>query len=130
MEMDVKRITPEFVNSLCENEIFVFGCRRSGRHWEGAASFALENFDAVFGQGEGLQGRSYAIPTAGVSLIEIKEAVDRFTLFAAKHPELYFLVTAIGCGLGGWQYNEIAPMFSDAAKLENVSLPNKFWEEI
>ncbi len=130
MEIDVKRITPEFVDSLRENEIFVFGCRRSGRHWEGAASFALENFDAVFGQGEGLQGRSYAIPTAGVSLIEIKGVVDRFTLFAANHPELYFLVTAIGCGLGGWRYNEIAPMFKDAANLENISLPKAFWEEI
>ena len=52
------RITPDFITSLKENEIFVFGCRRSGRHWEGAAAFALENFGAVFGQGEGPQGRS------------------------------------------------------------------------
>lgn len=53
-EMD-NRIPPDFITSLKENEIFVFGCRRSGRHWEGAAAFALENFGAVFGQGEGPQ---------------------------------------------------------------------------
>ena len=76
------RITPDFITSLKENEIFVFGCRRSGRHWEGAAAFALENFGAVFGQGEGLQGRSYAIATAGVGLVDVKAAVDRFTKYA------------------------------------------------
>ncbi len=127
---DVKRITPEFVDSLCENEIFVFGCRHSGRHWEGAASFALENFGAVFGQGEGLQGKSYAIPTAGVSLKDIKEAVDRFITFASNHPELHFFVTAIGCGLGGWRCHEIAPLFRNAARLDNVSLPKDFWSEL
>lgn len=65
MEKAVKRITPEFVSSLRENEIFVFGCRNSGRHWDGASAFAMENFGAVMGQREGLQGMSYVIPTIG-----------------------------------------------------------------
>lgn len=65
MEKSVKRITPEFVSSLRENEIFVFDCRNSGRHWNGASDFALENFGAVMGQREGLQGMSYAIQTIG-----------------------------------------------------------------
>lgn len=102
------RITPDFITSLKENEIFVFGCRRSGRHWEGAAAFALENFGALFGQGEGPQERSYAM----------------------GHPEQHFLVTRIGCGLGGWRISQIAPMFRDASLLNNVWLPKEFWDEL
>ncbi len=97
-----QRLTPEWIDSLKENEIFVFGCRRSGRHWEGAAKFALEHFGAIFGQSEGLQGQAYAIPTAGVDLTEIKASVERFTQFASEHPELDFLVTPVGCGMGCW----------------------------
>lgn len=51
-------ITPQRVERLRDNEIFVFGCRNSGRHWDGASAFALENFGAVMGQREGLQGFS------------------------------------------------------------------------
>lgn len=125
-----RNVTPRFVGSLKENEIFVFGCRNSGRHWEGAAAFALKNFGAVFGQSEGLQGRSYAIPTigGGRGLREIRRSVKVFTRYAAEHPELHFLVTAVGCGGGGWRPSHIAPMFRDAAKLDNVWLPREFWD--
>ena len=114
------RIAHDFITSLEDNEIFVFGCRRSGRHWEGAVAFALENFGAIFGQGEGLQGRSYAIATAGVGLADVKAAAERFKKYAMEHPELHFLVTRIGCGLGGWRAPQIAPMFGDASLLNNV----------
>ena len=46
------RITREWINSLKENEIFVFGCRNSGKHFDGASSFALKHFGAVMGQRE------------------------------------------------------------------------------
>ena len=105
------RITPDYVTSLKENEIFVFGCRRSGRHWEGAAAFALENFGAIFGQGDGIQGKSYAIATAGVRLADIKVAVERFTQYAIEHPEQNFLVTRIGCGLGGGGFRKLPLCF-------------------
>ena len=124
------RITPDYVTSLKENEIFVFGCRRSGRHWEGAAAFAVENFGAIFGQGDGPQGKSYAIATAGVGLADIILSVDRFTQYAMGHPEQNFLVTRIGCGLGGWRVPQIAPMFRDASLLNNVWLPKEFWDEL
>lgn len=45
----MKRITPEWITSLKENEIFVFGCRNSGRHFDGASCFALEHFGAIMG---------------------------------------------------------------------------------
>ena len=73
------RITPEFVSSLEDNEIFVFGCRNSGRHWDGASAFALKHFGAVFGQRERRQGRSYAIPTIG-GTIGLKSGNRSFVL--------------------------------------------------
>lgn len=123
-------VTPQWISELKENEIFVFGCRRSGQHYEGAANFARKKFGAIVGQGEGLQGRSYAIPTAEVRLIRIRHAVNRFTEFAVANPNLKFLVTPVGCGLGLWDYRDIAPLFWEASKLPNVWLPQEFWNEL
>ncbi len=122
--------TPRWVSELKNDEIFVFGCRRSGRHYEGAANFAREKFGAIVGQGEGLQGQSYAIPTAGVGLGWIRHAVNRFTEFASANPDLKFLVTPIGCGLGLWDYDDIALLFREASRLPNVWLPEEFWNEL
>lgn len=124
------RVTPEFVSTLTENEIFVFGCRRSGRHGEGAAAYAMEHFGAVYGQSSGLQGQAYAIATAGVDLTEIRDSVDRFLEYARMHTELKFLVTPIGCGLRGWDAEDIAPLFREAIDMENIWLPKEFIEII
>lgn len=125
-------ITPVWIDALEENEIFVFGCRNSGRHWDGASAFALEHFGAVMGQREGRQGQSYAIPTIGgvIGLKEIQESIKTFTQYATEHPDLHFLVTPIGCGGGCRNPREIAQMFREASRLTNVSLPLEFWEII
>ena len=125
------RITPEWVTTLKDNEIFVFGCRNSGRHFDGASNFALNHFGAVMGQREGRQGQSYAIPTIGgtIGLNEIRKSVNTFTKYAIEHPELHFLVTPVGCGGGCCKVWEIAPMFRKASKLPNVCLPRSFWAE-
>lgn len=123
------RITPSGVNVLEPNEVFVFGSNFQGRHMGGAARAAKEKFGAVWGIGEGLQGQSYAIPTME-GLNNIKPAVERFTSFARQHQELKFFVTAIGCGIAGYQVEEIAPLFIDAAYLQNVYLPVSFWKII
>lgn len=46
--------------------------------------------------------------------------------YAKIHSELHFLVTPIGCGLGGWDVEEIAPLFREAVSIENVILPKDF----
>lgn len=51
------------------NTIFVFGSNPEGRHGAGAAKVAREKFGAVYGQGEGLQGSSYALPTKRIKNI-------------------------------------------------------------
>ena len=124
-----QRITPEHVTHLEDNEIFVFGSNAHGFHGGGAAAFAMKKFGAVWGEGEGLQGKSYAIPTME-GLDNLKAAVDRFIEFVDQHQELRFLVTRVGCGIAGYSDNEIAPLFKGCIYLENVSLPSEFWYEL
>lgn len=123
------RVTPPIVRHLEENEIFVFGSNANGYHGGGAAAVAMHSFGAVWGQGEGLQGKSYAIPTME-GLEKLKEAVDHFTVFADQHQELRFLVTMIGCGSAGYSPREIAPLFKGCIYLENVALPSGFWKAL
>ena len=121
----IERITPELISSLQPGQIFVFGSNQFGHHAGGAARYALNNFGAEWGNGEGLQGRSYAIPTME-GLSSTRAAVERFITFARQHQELTFLVTPIGCGIAGYTPAEIAPFFADATDLENVYLPESF----
>jgi hypothetical protein len=96
-------------------------------HGGGAAWYANKNFGAEWGVGEGLTGRTYALPTME-GAASLKHAVERFTACAKSHPELTFLVTAVGCGIAGYRPEEVAPLFNEAAKLENVYLPQLFWD--
>lgn len=124
--MDTERITPSHIATLKPNEIFVFGSNLAGAHGGGAARAALNNFGAIWGQGVGLQGRSYAIPTMHGGPERIQPYVDEFIIFAEEHPDLIFLVTPIGCGIAGFTPAEIAPLFARAKDLENVWLPASF----
>jgi hypothetical protein len=97
-------------------DIFVFGSNLAGRHGKGAALHARKHHGAIYGQGEGLQGNSYGIPTKGhrlevLSLGGIYSSIMRFKNFAADHPELTFNVTPVGCGLAGYQQSDIRPLF-------------------
>lgn len=121
--------TPKIIKSLKKNQIFVFGSNLAGRHGAGAALYAKNNFGAIYGQGVGLQGQSYGIPTKDTHLFilfifEIKKYIDDFIEFAKIYPELEFLVTPIGCGLANFNSDEIAPMFKNVS--ENIILPLEF----
>ena len=126
----MKRITPESIRDLKPNEIFVFGSNLQGAHGGGAARLAYERFGAVMGQGVGLQGQSYGIPTMQGGVDTIKPYVEEFIAFAKQHPEMTFLVTKIGCGIAGFRVDEIAPLFAGAVNVENIYLPQEFWEEL
>ena len=120
------RITPSYISKLFPNEIFVFGSNLEGMHGGGAALTAYKKFGAVWGQGVGLQGQSYAIPTMQGGVETIKPYVDEFIDFARKHPDLRFLVTPIGCGIAGFKPSQIAPLFTEAKNLPNIYLPKEF----
>ena len=121
-----RAFTPDRIVSIKADEVFVFGSNLQGMHMGGAARLAYERFGAVWGQGVGLQGRSYAIPTMQGGVETIAPYVDGFLEFASKHPELKFLVTRIGCGIAAFTPEEIAPLFSGALELANVILPKDF----
>lgn len=108
--------------------IFVFGSNLAGAHNGGAARYAVETCGAIMGRATGIQGDSYAIPTMTAAfntmpVEHIAPFVAEFLTFARKHPEMSFLVTAIGCGIAGHKPADIAPMFSGAT--ENVFLSAK-----
>ena len=129
-DMKKGRITPRWIDSLKENEIFVFGSNLAGMHGGGAARIARLHFGAVMGKGVGLQGQSYAIPTMQGGVETIRPYVEEFIIFAHQHPDLHFLVTPIGCGIAGFEAEDIAPLFKSAKKMKNISLPESFWEVI
>ena len=124
-----RRIASDRIAELGENEIFVFGSNIQGAHGGGAAWFAHKHFGAEWGVGEGLTGRTYALPTME-GKDAMKAAVDRFIACARQHPELTFVVTAVGCGIAGYTPSEVAPLFREATSLENVYLPEVFYSSL
>lgn len=124
------KYTPESITTLGHRDIFVFGSNLSGHHIGGAARVALHRFGAVWGQGEGLQGNSYAIPTMQGGIETIKPYVDRFIEFAEYEKALTFYVTKIGCGIAGFAIKDIAPLFRNTYNLPNVILPIEFVDYI
>ena len=121
--------TPDAISELKPDEIFVFGSNLHGHHGGGAARAAINKFGAIWGQGVGLQGQSYAIPTMQGGVETIKPYVDQFVEFAKKHTELYFYVTRIGCGIAGFKDSDMAPLFKDAMDVRNICLPESFVKE-
>ena len=121
--MEQMRVTPEQITHLEKNEVFVFGSNLAGAHGGGAAWVAYRKFGAVWGQGVGLQGQSYAIPTMQGGVETLRPYVDEFIGFARQHPELTFLVTRIGCGIAGFTNEEISPLFAEAHNVPNIVLP-------
>ena len=122
--MKQKRVTPERITELGENEVFVFGSNLEGAHGGGAALLAYRKFGAIWGQGVGLQGQSYGIPTMHGGVDAIKPYVDEFIEFAKTRPDLTFLVTRVGCGIAGFTNEEISPLFAKAHEVENIVLPS------
>ncbi|MDE6341898.1 MAG: ADP-ribosylglycohydrolase family protein [Muribaculaceae bacterium] len=120
------KFTDENIKELGEDEVFVFGSNKAGHHAGGAARIAARKFGAVWGQGVGMQGQSYAIPTMQGGVETIKPYVDDFIEFASDCDQNPFLVTRIGCGIAGFTDAEIAPLFREALKLYNVRLPESF----
>ncbi len=129
--MNNKRVTSVWIGKLEPHEVFVFGSNLAGMHGGGAAALALK-WGAVMGQGIGLHGQTYAIPTMQGGVETIKPYVDEFISFARNHHELKFLVTEIGCGIAGFRAEQIAPLFKTVIEhdIENIYLPASFYKAL
>jgi len=124
-----QRVTPDEIRRLDAHSVVVFGSDEQGTHSEGTAALAIKEYGAVKGVSEGLQGRSYAIPTME-GFDKLAAAVERFTQFASHHQNLRFLVTKVGCDTAGYSVHEIAPLFAGCISLGNVFLPAEFWDAL
>lgn len=124
--LGTRKFTPEMITDLEPDDIFVFGSNLEGRHLGGAARTAVKRFGARMGQGVGLQGQSYAIPTMQGGPETIKLYIDEFIRLAEEWDQNTFYVTRIGCGIAGMKDEEIAPLFDKAFDLYNVRLPESF----
>lgn len=125
-----REYTPERIAELGEDEVFVFGSNLEGMHGGGAARTAYQRFGAVWGEGVGHHGQSYAIPTMHGGVEQIRPYVDEFVEYARANRHLRFLVTRIGCGIAGFRDEQIAPLFSEALNCSNIILPREFVEAI
>jgi len=133
--MKNQKITPNNITKLKKNEIFVFGSNLLGNHAGGAARFAAEKFGAINGQGIGLQGKSYALPTLDttmdkLSLKQMASYVSELQVCAINNPKLTFLITEVGCGIAGFTHQEVAPLFASLAGIDNFALPQAFVDVI
>lgn len=127
--------TPENITSLKYGEIIVIGTNEFGFHGAGAARMAHEKFGANWGQGFGLMGNSFGIPTKDWKIRELHLTIigfyaRRFLEFAKLNPYLKFYLTKIGMGLAGKTLSEIAPIFYPVTNepISNVILPKEFWD--
>ena len=115
--------TPELVSDLRPDDVFVFGSNAGGLHGGGAARIAHERFGAVWGEGHGHHGQTYAIDTMSGLETLAREAGD-FVAYASAHPELRFLLTPVGCGIAGYTPAQVAPLFAGIPA--NVTVPAAF----
>lgn len=123
------------------NTIFVFGSNPEGRHSAGAALTAQQQFGAIYGQGEGLQGNSYALPTKdlrvkknkslrSISSSKITENIKTLYAVARQHPDKLFKIAyrnlddATLNGYTGW---EMIDMFLNAGAIPSNVVFSKEW---
>ncbi|MBT2485639.1 MULTISPECIES: hypothetical protein [unclassified Microbacterium] len=115
--------TPDHISELSPEEVFVFGSNADGLHGGGAARVAHQLFGAVWGEGHGHHGQSYAIDTmSGLDVLARETRI--FVDYASEHPELRFLLTSVGCGIAGYTPQQVAPLFHGLP--ENVTVPTSF----
>ena len=117
----VMKFTPEKIEELKPGEIFVFGSNMNGAHMGGAARIAYDNFGAKWGKSEGLTGHSYAIPTLDKNMEKVSESVleasiDKFIDFVLNNQQLTFYLTKIGCGIAGWDIEDVKRIFWKAVE--------------
>lgn len=128
-----------------EDTIFVFGSNPEGIHGAGSAKVAMYYFGAIYGQGEGLQGSSYGLPTTildydsygwvpfdgKMPLEEITEHVRQMYKCAEENPDKNFKVAYRNrpnektlCGYTGAQ---LQSCFKNAGPIPNNVWFSKEW---
>lgn len=131
----IGNITPE------TNTIFVFGSNPEGRHGAGAAKVARNQFGAIYGQGEGLQGNSYALPTKdlrvrenrglrSISKEDIIKSIKKLYETARQYSDKQFKIAyrnTYSASLNGYTGLEMIDMFLEAGPIPDNIIFSKEW---
>lgn len=124
-----------------QDVIFIFGSNPEGRHGKGAAYVARQFFGAKYGQGEGLQGNSYALPTKdlrvkknggfkSISPSSIVKSIIKLYEVARSNPDKKFMIAYRNTekkSLNGYTGFEMIRMFNKAGKLPENIIISKEW---
>lgn len=114
-------------------QVFVFGSNLKGVHGAGAAKTAKAQWGAQDGVGFGPTGRAYAIPTKRtptrdtrqMEVYEVENYIEEFFDYAKANPDLDFMFTPVGTGLGGYELDELATIIARHAYRDGV--PNNVY---
>ena len=117
------------INTLKDNEYFVFGSNLAGFHGGGAAKYAVEHFEAEENVGEGITGKCYAFPTLDENLQkrsheDLLESCYRFFKTARENTDKIFLMTAVGTGIANYSREYMIDLFANPPA--NVVLPEEW----
>lgn len=117
------------ITHLEPHEVFVFGSNLAGIHAGGAARQAHDSFGAEYRVGEGLTGQCYAFPTLDqdfkqMSPVQLALGREVFYRCAISHPDLTFLMTAVGTGIAGYSEETMKKLFKNVPS--NVVLPEEW----
>lgn len=123
-----QEFTPENIQELKENEVFVFGSNLAGNHSGGAAAFAHRNFGAEMGVGVGPTGRCYALPTLDhnfgqLAFYTLRKYIVKFLNYAESNPEKKFLLTKVGIGIAGYALSDMRSILWEC--INNVCLQGR-----
>ena len=137
--MEYKRKTYSgFVTYLHDNQIFVFGSNTQGRHGKGAALTARLRFGAIYGNPEGIQGKSFAIITKDLTkkthpsrtTAQVISQIEKLYKYATLHPEKEFIIAykCGDCNLNAYSSEDMAKMFASRDIPENIVFDRQFYE--
>jgi hypothetical protein len=123
-----RRITPAHIESLEVNDIYVYGTNDGDTIYSGTAQEARRLTDKY-------RRRIKAIIIKDISnltlpLYEIQPQIDVILNFAKANPHVRIFVSSFGTGLDGYSVETMAALFTAAANLRNVFLPEEYWDVI
>lgn len=121
-------VDPRHEHKQGDDRVFVFGSNTLGIHGAGAAAYAHRKLGAEIGVGEGPTGRTYALPTCyqpgePVTLQELAVYIDNFFSYAKLNPQQRFFVSKVGCGIAGFDENDVAYIFHELGVPDNCDIP-------
>ena len=135
---DARKTYSGFIHYLNKDQIFVFGSNTQGRHGSGAALTARLKFGAIYGNPEGIQGKSFAIITKDLTknthpsrtVSQIISQINKLYEYATLHPDKEFIIPykCSDYNLNAYSSEDMAKMFASSEIPDNIVFDKLFYE--